>query len=234
MNATEMSKERISAWLDGELSDADTDGVFAALASAEGRACWHEYHQIGDILRSDEMSAPMSAGFAEKMAQRLAAEPYLLVPALENIAPMQQIKINSEVTQTSVPHQNSVVPKRNNSRSMWSGLAIAAGLLVVMALPYTPFRSVDSVGIASAPQSRTVAQSGTNLVSASVPSPLSSSQSAPSAGGELISSKEGETEILRDPQMVRYLMEHQRFSPSVHSVVQYARPTTLKKTGTDK
>lgn len=254
MNATEMSKERISAWLDGEFSDADTDAALTALTSAEGRICWHEYHQIGDILRSDELSAPMSTGFAGKMAQRLAAEPYLLVPALENIAPMHHIKPSLESTQISDLHQNlSATPKRNHTRRMWAGVAIAAGLLVVVALPYTPFNGVEPVGIATAPQSpqsqivaqtvaktvaKTVAQPvvqpATNLVSASVPSPSSSLPSDPSAREKLISSKEGETEILRDPQMVQYLMEHQRFSPSVHSVVQYARPTTLKKTGTDK
>lgn len=122
------------------------------------------------------------------------------------------------------------------------GVAIAAGLLVVVALPYTPIGGVEPVGIAIAPQSRTMVESvaqpvmqpNRNLVSASVPASVSSLPSDPSARGKLISSKEGETEILRDPQMVQYLMEHQRFSPSVHSVVQYARPTTLKKTGTDK
>lgn len=81
MNTNMAVQERISVFADGETSDAQRDITLGDLRGAEGQATWALYHQIGDLLRSDEMAAPMSAGFAASMAQRLAAEPVLIAPA---------------------------------------------------------------------------------------------------------------------------------------------------------
>src|SRR5690606_1097531 len=35
---------------------------------------WELYHRVGDVLRSEELAAPLSAGFAARMAARLDAE----------------------------------------------------------------------------------------------------------------------------------------------------------------
>ncbi len=214
MNATEMNKERISVWLDGELEDADVDAMLNALSSPEGRACWHEYHRIGDTLRSDELGVSMSLGFSEKLAQRLAAEPYLLVPALENTPIPHNVRQNP----SSDTLENGV-PKRNYRHRMWSGVAIAAGLLVVVALPYTPLGEPDGRNTVQQP-------SLAGVVRASVPAPSSA---------QLVSNQEGAQVLLRDPQIEQYLIAHQRFSSSVYSnAAQYVRPTTLKQNGAGK
>ncbi|GAB3547192.1 hypothetical protein GCM10027343_26120 [Noviherbaspirillum agri] len=80
MKTREMAREEISALMDGELAGHQVDVTLAALRQKEGRADWNVYHQIGDLLRSDDMAAPLSPGFAERMAARLNAEPAIVAP----------------------------------------------------------------------------------------------------------------------------------------------------------
>ena len=82
MNTKSLGQERISVFADGETSDEQLDIALAELRGEEGKASWALYHQIGDLLRSDEMAMPLSAGFAASMAARLAAEPTLVAPAV--------------------------------------------------------------------------------------------------------------------------------------------------------
>ncbi|HEX8614552.1 MAG TPA: sigma-E factor negative regulatory protein, partial [Telluria sp.] len=72
MDTPKTIREQISAFSDHELSPSTLPDD--ALRSAEGEHAWHAYHRIGDIIR--EQDAPhLSAGFADKLAARLAAEP---------------------------------------------------------------------------------------------------------------------------------------------------------------
>ena len=82
MNTKTLLQERISAFADAETSDEQLDVSLADLRSDEGKTSWELYHQIGDLLRSDEMATPLSAGFAAGMAARLAAEPLHIAPAV--------------------------------------------------------------------------------------------------------------------------------------------------------
>jgi sigma-E factor negative regulatory protein RseA len=75
-----LAQERISIFADGETSDEQLDIALADLRNEDGRASWELYHQIGDLLRSDEMAIPLSAAFSASMAARLAAEPVLIAP----------------------------------------------------------------------------------------------------------------------------------------------------------
>ena len=80
MNTKSLVQERISVFADGETSDEQLDIVLAELRNEDGKAAWGLYHQIGDLLRSDEMAVPLSAEFSTAMAARLAAEPALVAP----------------------------------------------------------------------------------------------------------------------------------------------------------
>lgn len=87
MDTKEMTRERISAFADGECGDVHVDIVLAALRGEAGKADWEIYHQIGDVLRSDDMAVQISSGFAARMATRLEAEPvYLAPPAIDTVA----------------------------------------------------------------------------------------------------------------------------------------------------
>ncbi|MEO0314764.1 MAG: Sigma factor RpoE negative regulatory protein RseA [Pseudomonadota bacterium] len=80
MGKGESSKQQISVFADGELPNDEVPTVMAALRAAHHARDWDVYHQIGDVLRSETLAAPVSAGFAERFAARFAAEPPLLAP----------------------------------------------------------------------------------------------------------------------------------------------------------
>jgi sigma-E factor negative regulatory protein RseA len=76
-------KARISELLDGELESRETAGPLDALrAEGEARDTWRSYHLIGDAMRDTRM---LSAGFAARVAARIADEPTVMAPA--RIAP---------------------------------------------------------------------------------------------------------------------------------------------------
>lgn len=86
MNTTNITREQISAFADGELSDGHLDVTLAALRQDEGREAWNLYHQVGDALRSDELNTQLSAGFNARMFALLDAEPVIMVPAGKRVA----------------------------------------------------------------------------------------------------------------------------------------------------
>jgi len=51
------------------------------LRKSDKRVDWEIYHQIGDVLRSDDMDVTLSSGFAARMAARLDAEPTIVAPS---------------------------------------------------------------------------------------------------------------------------------------------------------
>lgn len=81
MDSGDMTREQVSALADGELDPVQAKQLLAQLREDNAlRATWRRYHEIGDMIRSDAMAAPLSAGFAASMAARLDAEPPLLAP----------------------------------------------------------------------------------------------------------------------------------------------------------
>jgi sigma-E factor negative regulatory protein RseA len=80
MTTNNMTREQISALADGELPERQVDMALAALRQDSNRADWELYHQIGDVLRSEDMAIALSPGFAARIAARLDAEPTMLAP----------------------------------------------------------------------------------------------------------------------------------------------------------
>jgi sigma-E factor negative regulatory protein RseA len=73
-----MVMENISVLMDGELDQHESQGQLKRLKSDPGLARgWHDYHLIGDAMRGER---PLSAGFNERLAARMAAEPTVLAP----------------------------------------------------------------------------------------------------------------------------------------------------------
>jgi len=71
-------KEKISALMDGELEGKPAADMIDAL-EREGEAldAWRSYHLISDAMRDTRL---LSAGFAARVAEKLAAEPTVLAP----------------------------------------------------------------------------------------------------------------------------------------------------------
>jgi sigma-E factor negative regulatory protein RseA len=71
-------KAKISALMDGELDGREAAGALEALrADGEVRESWRTYHLISDAMRDTH---PLSAGFGDRLAARLAGEPTVLAP----------------------------------------------------------------------------------------------------------------------------------------------------------
>jgi sigma-E factor negative regulatory protein RseA len=78
-----MNREQISALMDDELDEAQAQALCAQLKSEEACGCWAAYHLIGDALRNECLA---QQGFAQRFAERLAAEPTVLAPGYKQLA----------------------------------------------------------------------------------------------------------------------------------------------------
>jgi len=75
-------RERISALMDGELTEAERGRDLAALkASPDLRQVWDSYHLIGDSIRGH-----LGPALASRVSARLAAEPTVLAPPRPAVA----------------------------------------------------------------------------------------------------------------------------------------------------
>lgn len=73
-----MTTQKISELADGELDGHEAAGAYAALKSGgEALEAWRRYHLISDAMRDTRL---LSAGFADRVAARLAVEPTVLAP----------------------------------------------------------------------------------------------------------------------------------------------------------
>jgi sigma-E factor negative regulatory protein RseA len=70
--------ERVSVLMDGELDDKSAAAAIQSLANErEARDAWRTYHMVGDLMRG---SAPLSEGFAARIAWKLGEQPTVLAP----------------------------------------------------------------------------------------------------------------------------------------------------------
>lgn len=74
MDTNKKNREYISALSDDAVAPSDQELALATLLTPEGSQAWGVYHRIGDTLRA-AATPDLSAGFAARLAQRLAAEP---------------------------------------------------------------------------------------------------------------------------------------------------------------
>jgi len=80
-------KAKISELLDGELERGEATGPLDALRNeGEARETWRRYHLIGDAMRDTNL---LSAGFAARVAAKIAAEPTVMAPARIARAPQR-------------------------------------------------------------------------------------------------------------------------------------------------
>ena len=71
-------KERISAWMDGELDERAAGEAMESLRrDGEASEAWRAYHLISDALRDRR---GLAAGCAARVRERLATEPTVLAP----------------------------------------------------------------------------------------------------------------------------------------------------------
>lgn len=216
MDTKEMAREQISALADGELGDQHMEAAFAALRHQEARVDWEIYHQIGDVLRSDDMAVTMSPQFNKRMLERLESEPTIV--ALPNTSFVSEHMVAGNVVQPRA----SIVPGSSSARR-WAVPGMIAAAVATVAFVATPQLMVAMKGgsplqgnesaIASAEQVQALKTSDTPLVAGQVAS---------------VAATMPEGVVLRDPRIDDYLLAHQRFSPSMYSTAQFARSATFE------
>lgn len=212
MSTKEKTQEQISAFADGELAEEQVDMVLAALRRADGRADWDVYHQIGDVLRSDDMDIKLSSGFAARMAARLEMEPTIIAPVMMD----SPAAVNPESKQINGQVRATTALKRPMKRWAMPGIAAAAAMATVA------FVTTPQLMVAMKSDSANVA------VASSAPAVASNTAGMPTGPQAVVVSADvPEGVILRDPSIDDYLLAHQRFSPSVYSTAQYARSATF-------
>ena len=137
----------LSSLTDG---DVDADGLARACQawrdSASARSTWHAYQLIGDVLRSDDLSATpvQDEAFLRSLRERLAAEPVVLAPMPPDIVP---------------PAANAGAAHRHGwlaPVAVAAGFAAVAGVLVVSRLS-GPTPLAPDVTLASGAASATAA-----------------------------------------------------------------------------
>lgn len=77
------ARQCMSDLMDGRVDPAHVEEACTTWSSeSRARESWHAYHLIGDVLRSEELAAPVAAdaAFVLALRQRLATEPVHLVP----------------------------------------------------------------------------------------------------------------------------------------------------------
>ena len=217
MDTKEISREQISALADGELVDAHVSMALAGLRQPEEQVTWDLYHQIGDVMRSEEMAFSLSDGFAAKMSARLDAEPTIIAPQLATTA-AEQIIVPVAVNDATASNVVSLMPTRKRfvRRFVMPGAAAAAAIVAVVLVAGQ--QQTTTLASAPAPVVSTVA-------TATVPSAITTVAATSSVpqGVASINSLAQQGEVARDPRIDDYLLAHQRFSPSMYSSAQYAR-----------
>lgn len=193
--------EQISALLDGELTDTQSEVALNLLLSKHddsmaAKHAWDVYHQIGDVLRSDDLDVNLSADFSQRFSLLLEAEPVILAPRI----------LSEDPPKVAVSPQSEALAMRNFSRTWaWGGMAAAAVFTVVL-LP----RLTSIWGGNTEPAN----QLAINVPAQNVASDVQLVSSAPVVSRGARQSNE-QLEMLRDPRLDSYLQAHQKFSPSM-------------------
>jgi len=213
METKNMTQEQISALVDNELVDEHVNLALAALRQADGRDAWDIYHQIGDVLRSDEMAHEFSPDFTSRLMARLDAEPTVVAPQVRPAAEQPSLLAVGGSRSMSVAFRRYGAPT-----------AMAA--VAVMALIVSP-------QLLTALKGNTVKDPLLTQVVAPVNQGQTGTLQKVAAQDITVSAATQNGVILRDPKIDEYLLAHQRFSPAWNSSAQYARSATFAS-GADK
>ena len=183
--------QRISALADGEL---EAEHIHLACArwreDAAARECWHVYHLIGDVLRSDAMAsdAEHDERFLHRLRERLASEPVPLAPE-------------------PLP---AVSPASQRTSARWKWLAPAAVAASFMAVASVLVVTRDTLPASSG--------QGAVLASAQSPqrAPAAATMRSAVAGEGLVAPQAftANAGFVRDARLDRYLAAHMEFGGS--------------------
>jgi sigma-E factor negative regulatory protein RseA len=129
-SSSEAMRQSLSALMDGRPDGSGLDGACSAWPSqSHARECWHTYHLIGDVLRSDELATPPARdeAFLARLRGRLAQEPVPLAPSHERGRWRQRLVAPVAVAAGFVAVAGVLVVLRVVSPEVAEGVPVAAG-----------------------------------------------------------------------------------------------------------
>ncbi len=187
----EQLKEQISALVDDEHGAEALNLLMSTSNFEKLRKNWETYHQIGDVLNSDDLAIAMSAGFSTRMREQLASEP------------------------------TYIKAKQKSSNRYDHKIIYATAAMLALATILVPrFAGHDGAEI-NAPYFAgqfMAASDGGQLRSAGVALTSSGKTVATEVDGNYA---KAQPKMLRDPEIDSYLAAHQRYSTSMYSAVEY-------------
>lgn len=187
---------RLSALCDGEADAAEAEASFDGWRDdAALRARWHSYQWIGDVMRSDDLAseAEHDQAFLLALRERLAKEPVVLAPA----------RVAEPAIAVMQPAGLQVAA--GGRRQRWAApMAMAAGVMVTGALV---------VMSSSGPQP--TVSTGSTLTALQAPATMTATQSALVAAGPGVGASAVQVgDMVRNPELDRYLNAHRQFAQS--------------------
>ncbi len=195
--------QMLSALADGQLrGEALAQAVAQATETEEGRATWHAYHVVGDVLRSADLGVGAGdADFVVRFRRHMAAEGIPKDLAMQPDTPAVVVALDPR-TGTSV---NPVVAVQAAHRR-WKWLAVAASVAAVSALGWQWMGT--GLVPAAAPQLAVLQPAaGTGLASA----PVAQVAQAASSTTPLTEVAGAPGVMLRDPRLDELLAAHRQF-----------------------
>lgn len=193
-NLNERRWLQLSALCDGEADAAEAQASFEGWRDdAALRARWHSYQWIGDVMRSDDLAseAEHDQSFLLALRERLAKEPVVLAPA--------RVEPSVPVAQPA----GLQVAAAGGRRQRWAApMAMAAGVMVTGALV---------VMSSSGPQP--TVSTGSTLTALQAPTTTAAPALA-AASADIGASAVQVGEMLRNPELDRYLNAHRQFAQS--------------------
>ncbi len=185
-------RELISAMADGGLSSADVDRAIDALESVDGgRAAWHCYHLVGDVMRGGVSNdVRRDTAFLLRLQGALEREAGTR-PAPEPVF----VEVDSATLAAEPQRSFAGRPSANEARFQWRWVAGVAVMAVAV-----------SVGLMAVPGTQ---QGGVSPMLAQVPVPAPAAGSASAAA--MAEAVVHQPAMIRDPKLDQWLTAHQQF-----------------------
>lgn len=217
MNTTINRRELISSMVDSEVTDEQFASTYALLKDSvndQTESIWDTYHQIGDVLRSDELDLTLSDDFSVKFSQLLDQEPVVIAP--------------QRISSVTLPQVGGTVPTSNHYFSRYVAMtSIAAAVMVAFIM--TP-QILPLLGNTINHDLQTVKKETSNTVDTSQPPmvQLANNHESSSKEPEFAPKLMNQIEMLRDPNLDSYLMAHQKVSPSFANNGRYVKKANIE------
>jgi sigma-E factor negative regulatory protein RseA len=217
MNTKINQVECISSLIDGDVTDTQLDAVLSGMKTRvdlQAQSQWAMYHQIGDVLRSEELGCSMSVGFNDKFSRLLDQEPVIFAPNIRETNKVQE-SINSTIIGVAL---KSYLPRYVAITSIAAAVMVAF-IMTPQILPLINQSNSSPVGLltkheAVNPKVETNVQ-------------LAKNHDDGEKVAEFAPTLMDQVEMLRDPTLDSYLMAHQKASPAFAHSGRYVKKANI-------